>query len=567
MTTAFTNTLSLHGMAAITLFLALAVSSHEATAIVYTYTGGGTDADDWQDTGNWSGGANYPGFAAGDDAVIPDGFGPSFTNVPSSIQKITTGDTLVTVNNGGTLSFAGTSAGPRAGSGGLTFTAALSFINGGAVIEANVGTLTGTSTTWGNTGIITQTAGGTFDFSGTFTIPNPSTNISNWQFINSSPTLFSASFPSGSYTFTGTPTFGGHRPNWGINGTSLPGGNQWDLNGQTIFGNTVTVNGGGGGPTTRHGYLTDNVGGTIDANVLQIGTPSYLGGYLNLHDTQVTLRGSGTIYNNQSLNNDGTDYSISGGNKVAGSDIQPAFAFNIDDGTTFVFDPAAGTANVDTGSEDQGVSGFSDNFAFNNVTIATGDTITLTGNANVGSGDTALYLQGTLEGEDGAALALNTRNAYVAGGLNIGSSPGIFTVSDGDLFLTSTATATFELAGPVAGTGYDQLVLSGSGTLHLGDATLDLDLQGAPDGLYFLVDNQTPNAIDGIFAGLLQGDDVFPGNSKLLALISYEADLSGNSFLGGNDIAVQLVAVPEPGTITLLALGFAAVVGRRRRRS
>jgi hypothetical protein len=44
--------------------------------------------------------------------------------------------------------------------------------------------------------------------------------------------------------------------------------------------------------------------------------------------------------------------------------------------------------------------------------------------------------------------------------------------------------------------------------------------------------------------------------------ISYDANFSNGQFHGGNDIA--LMAVPEPGSATALALGLSAIAGLKR---
>jgi hypothetical protein len=152
-------------------------------------------------------------------------------------------------------------------------------------------------------------------------------------------------------------------------------------------------------------------------------------------------------------------------------------------------------------------------------------------------------------------------SAYVNGALRPGTTTGTFTVNGGDLSLTSSAEFIVSLDTPG---NNSQLVMTGAGseTLHLNNAALTLDLSpNISEGMYFLVDNQTGNSIDGTFAGLSQGDAVLgiPGHN-LVAWISYRGDIATNSFLGGNDIVLEIVApAPEPSTLFLLLFACATL--------
>ncbi len=355
------------------------------------------------------------------------------TNVPSSLQKFTTGDTLVTVNNTSTMTFEGISAGPSGGTGGLIFTAGISFKNGDAVLVAD-GNFAATSLGWGNTGSITQN-GGLFDVS-TFSLPKIGTvNIPAYEFAANKPTVITAGVtPHGTYTLTGTMVFqDGHRPNWTLQSNYSTGINSvWNLNGFTMVGNTITIQG-GGNPLNRYATLrntntvTGGPGAHIDANVLSVGNSNYAAPYLDFTTpVTVTLRGNNTIYINYSVNNDGTEKT------VAGEITNWPRPFKTDT-STFIFDPDGGTASIHTGSEDRNSTDFNpadwkDNFAFDTVRIGDGDTITLIGDANVGSGKNALYAR-TIDCVSGTGtINLNGHNIYL---LEEPSSSVIFDDSGG----------------------------------------------------------------------------------------------------------------------------------------
>jgi hypothetical protein len=122
-----------------------------------------------------------------------------------------------------------------------------------------------------------------------------------------------------------------------------------------------------------------------------------------------------------------------------------------------------------------------------------------------------------------------------------------------------------EMNGTGIGTGHDNLTVNGLVTLSGG---LDVVLGFAPTlGQTFeILSNDSIDPIIGSFAGKPQGSTFLTdfGGTPYAFQISYFG-LNGN----GNDVVLRSVAVPEPSTIVLGALGLLGLwsYSRRRRRA
>jgi autotransporter-associated beta strand protein len=146
-----------------------------------------------------------------------------------------------------------------------------------------------------------------------------------------------------------------------------------------------------------------------------------------------------------------------------------------------------------------------------------------------------------------------------AGGTHApGNSPGIQPVGNYD----QNGTLSLEINGLTAGSQHDRVDVTG--TVDITGSTLSLSSTGytaANNDLIFILLNNDSDAITGTFTGLANGSSVgMIGGMEFQ--ISYFADFAGNSFTGGNDIA--LMAIPEPSAAALAALGTLILLRRRR---
>jgi hypothetical protein len=101
----------------------------------------------------------------------------------------------------------------------------------------------------------------------------------------------------------------------------------------------------------------------------------------------------------------------------------------------------------------------------------------------------------------------------------------------------------------------------------------DLDNLTANYGQTFvLIKNNGSNAITGSFAGLTRSGGVADsytvstGAVRYTLFYSYNSDLAVPTPSGGNDLAIQFSAVPEPGALGLIGLAGLATLRRRQRR-
>jgi hypothetical protein len=125
------------------------------------------------------------------------------------------------------------------------------------------------------------------------------------------------------------------------------------------------------------------------------------------------------------------------------------------------------------------------------------------------------------------------------GTLAPGASPGI--LSTGDVNFAAPSTFAVELNGPAAGTGYDQLDVTG--TVNLGGTTLSgsLGFTPAPGAVFRIIDNDGADPVVGTFNGLAEGATVAIG------AVNFTVSYKGGD---GNDVTLTAPGSVAPPTVT-----------------
>ena len=200
-----------------------------------------------------------------------------------------------------------------------------------------------------------------------------------------------------------------------------------------------------------------------------------------------------------------------------------------------------------------------------------------TGTTNVDSG--TLEISGSISGQvalnDGTLTGNSTSGttgrisglATLSGGtVNPGAATG---TASGQLLMNggltfSGASAVFNLNGTTAGTGYDQLAVTGAVSLSANvPFTISLGFVAMPGDAFVLVNNDDVDAVAGGFKFSYAGTPLNEADHFFNGLEEYSISYVGGT---GNDITATFV-VPEPTSAALLLGGLAMLAGRRRRRA
>ncbi len=203
-----------------------------------------------------------------------------------------------------------------------------------------------------------------------------------------------------------------------------------------------------------------------------------------------------------------------------------------------------------------GISG--DHSAATGAIVLAGGRIEVADQSIIG-GDVVIRRQTTFQGSYSGTAGAQTNSPNF-----FGDSPEEFEI-EGDLTFEEESELDMGINGSQPETGYDRMDIDGN--VSVGGATLKLfagDFTPILGDIYYIINNKGANAINGQFANAAEGS-ILESNG-LWFQITYFADVDGNSFIGGNDLA--LMAVPEPASICL-ALSAAALLAARfaRRRT
>jgi autotransporter-associated beta strand protein len=207
----------------------------------------------------------------------------------------------------------------------------------------------------------------------------------------------------------------------------------------------------------------------------------------------------------------------------------------------------AGPTTISSGSLSLGGNA---SLASQSVNVADGATF----NVSAVSGGFDLLASQTLKGSGKIVGNLTVHGIHAPG-----DSPGIETVQGNYNMLGQLQ---IELDGTTPGTGYDQVLISGTGPYNATLAgTLALDwigLSGSSGSTrLWIFENDTAGTLSGAFSNYANGS--FVGNYDGRDwFIWYGANAATGYLAGGNDVVIA--AVPEPGVISLL-LPTALLIG------
>jgi fibronectin-binding autotransporter adhesin len=465
-----------------------------------------------------------------------------FTNVSTSngITKTGAGRLLltgsstytgVTTIDAGTLNAAIIANGGTASSIGQSSNLAARVVFGGGTLQYTGSTAASTDRlfTIGNANANTATVDasgvsvGTLSFTSGGSIAFGNTNAHTLTLTGSN---------TGNNTFS--PTIG---DNSGATNVVKDGGGTWVLSGNNSY---------SGGTTLSNGLLQLNNNNALGSSSGQL---TVNGGVLNLNDHSISvgnLTGSGgTIWNNIASN--AVTLTIGNGNAGGGNYAGVIADRNVGGGT--------GTGTVALTKTGNGTITLSGTNTYTGATTINGGTLLVTGSTASGSAVT-INNSGTL---GGTGIVSGTVQVNSGGTLSPGTSPG--TLTTGAVTLANGSIFAVDLT---AASGNDLLVAPSVtlGTLVTGPS-LSLNITGtlSMGQQFFIVDNTGANAVSGVFA---QGATITSGQYTFL--IDYLADFGTSSATGGNDIMLQVTAIPETSTwvIAALALGAIGVMGRRR---
>jgi hypothetical protein len=357
--------------------------------------------------------------------------------------------------------------------------------------------------------------------------------------------------------FTGTSTAGSATITNNGGTVSGAGGSRTVFFDSSTAGSATLIANGGVGAGGSIFFIDTSTGGTSTVKVFGNGNLD-----ISAHSAVVSsvtigsLEGSGNVF-------------LGANNLTVGSNnLSKTFSGVIQDGGGLVGGTGGSLTKIGTGAFTltgantyTGGTTVNDGHLFVNNTSGSG---TGTGNVTVNAIGAAI---GTLGG-NGTISGLVTVNggATLAPGPTGNGSTGI--LNTGTLTLNSDSNFSLDLNGPLAGTNYDQVDVTGEVFITGSNLLINTALGLAVGEHLFIVENDGSDAVTGTFAGLANGATFT--QDGVTFQIDYFASGDGGAFgpaVPGNDIELTVTAVvPEPSTWLGSVLAFVGLAYMQRRR-
>lgn len=396
---------------------------------------------------------------------------------------------------------------------------------------------------------------------------------------------------------------GGAFTNGTANTTATLAGAVTLLTGGGIFDATGDATG-----NQRQLFISANVTGSGNLSIRSTGSPGGIVTLLGTNNYTGTTAVSGTstrlqlakqvaLYNNNSVSWTATNiavnstcvlsFNVGGAGEFTSSDLDILLSLGTSSGgfkngsfvaldTTnasggnFTYNTAI--ANTNGGTNVIGLQKIGSNaLTLNGVNTYTGGTTVSAGTLIVGDATHAsasigaVTVSGTLRGI-GTVGAVTVQSG---GKLAAGNEGTLGILRASSLIQNTGSTYSLTLQGDVAGTGYNQTLVSDSMTLN-GIVTLELTLTTTyTDGsVLTIIDNQGSGLIGGTGLFSYSGMTLSDGDTFTVTNGSYTQAFTidyGRTTLSQNDIILTATTVPEPGTLMLFVVGVPLMVALRRR--